>query len=92
MNPYRSNATRSEVALRHLGGDVAVFVGDFGEEDVSIVKRVARYPQPKVAILGNHDAWQAIGCAWAGDWLGAPLVAEAYSCAHQVWIVYSISL
>lgn len=80
------------MALRHLGGDLAVFVGDFGEEDVSIVKRVARYPQPKVAILGNHDAWQASGFARAGDWLGAPLVAEAYSCAHQVWIVYSISL
>lgn len=47
----------SEAALRSLLPDVAVFVGDFGEEDVALVARIAAIPQRKVVILGNHDAW-----------------------------------
>jgi hypothetical protein len=34
-----------------------VFVGDFGEEDVALVSRVALFNYPKAVILGNHDAW-----------------------------------
>ncbi|PRW59109.1 metallophosphoesterase [Chlorella sorokiniana] len=47
----------SEAALAWLGADVAVFVGDFGEEVVQLVERIAALPQPKVVCLGNHDAW-----------------------------------
>ncbi len=31
--------------------------GDFGEEVIALVKRVADVPTPKAVILGNHDAW-----------------------------------
>lgn len=47
----------SEAALLSLGADVAVFVGDFGEENVQLIKRIAALPCPKAVILGNHDAW-----------------------------------
>ena len=46
-----------DIALRSLGADLAMFVGDFGEEDVELVCRVARSDHPKAVILGNHDAW-----------------------------------
>ncbi len=36
-------------------------MGDLGDEDVEIVRVVARIPVPKVVILGNHDAWQSFG-------------------------------
>jgi uncharacterized protein (TIGR04168 family) len=38
---------------------VAVFVGDFGEESIGLIRRVASVPMPKAVILGNHDAWYA---------------------------------
>ncbi|KAI7839666.1 hypothetical protein COHA_006475 [Chlorella ohadii] len=47
----------SEAALAWLGADVAVFVGDFGEENVQLVQRIAALPLPKAVCLGNHDAW-----------------------------------
>ncbi|KAL4419082.1 hypothetical protein ABPG77_002223 [Micractinium sp. CCAP 211/92] len=47
----------SEAALLSLGADIAVFVGDFGEENVQLIKRIAALPCPKAVILGNHDAW-----------------------------------
>ncbi|KAL4434484.1 hypothetical protein ABPG75_000925 [Micractinium tetrahymenae] len=47
----------SEAALLSLGADVAVFVGDFGEENVQLIKQIAAVPCPKAVILGNHDAW-----------------------------------
>ena len=46
-----------ELALKHLGVDLALFVGDFGNESVEIVRQVASLDIPKAAILGNHDAW-----------------------------------
>lgn len=39
--------------------DLAMFVGDLGDEDVDMVREVARLPVPKVVMLGNHDAWQS---------------------------------
>jgi 3',5'-cyclic AMP phosphodiesterase CpdA len=48
-----------EEALKALNVDAAIFVGDFGEEDVALVQRVASVPTPKAVILGNHDAWCA---------------------------------
>ncbi|MBT9317935.1 TIGR04168 family protein [Leptothoe spongobia] len=44
-------------ALESLGVDLALFVGDFGNESVSIVQQIAAVSVPKAVILGNHDAW-----------------------------------
>jgi uncharacterized protein (TIGR04168 family) len=38
----------------------AVFVGDFGEEDVALVERIAAVRSPKAIHFGNHDAWYAM--------------------------------
>jgi uncharacterized protein (TIGR04168 family) len=46
-----------ELALMHLGVDLVLFVGDFGNEAVSIVQQVSALPIPKAIVLGNHDAW-----------------------------------
>jgi len=45
------------VALQHLGVDLVLFVGDFGNESVDIVRLVASLDLPKAVIMGNHDAW-----------------------------------
>lgn len=52
-----------EAALKSLGIDLALFVGDFGNESVHIVKLIAEMQIPKAVILGNHDAWYT-----ATDW------------------------
>ncbi|MCM0591971.1 MAG: TIGR04168 family protein [Gloeotrichia echinulata IR180] len=45
------------IALKHLGVDLALFVGDFGNESVEVVKAIASLDIPKAAVMGNHDAW-----------------------------------
>ncbi|MBW4490009.1 MAG: TIGR04168 family protein [Trichocoleus desertorum ATA4-8-CV12] len=50
-------------ALKHLGVDLAFFVGDFGNESVEVVRAIAAVEVPKAAIMGNHDAWYS-----ASDW------------------------
>ncbi|MBD2003032.1 MULTISPECIES: TIGR04168 family protein [Cyanophyceae] len=52
-----------ELALKHLGIDLALFVGDFGNESVDVVEAIASLDLPKAAIMGNHDAWYS-----ASDW------------------------
>lgn len=44
-------------ALHSLGVDLVLFVGDFGNESVEVVRSIAQLTLPKAAILGNHDAW-----------------------------------
>ncbi|MGA9382479.1 MAG: TIGR04168 family protein [Phormidium sp.] len=44
-------------ALHSLGVDLVLFVGDFGNESVGVVKAIASLDIPKAAIFGNHDAW-----------------------------------
>lgn len=44
-------------ALHSLNVDLVLFVGDFGNESVEIVRQVAQLDLPKAVILGNHDAW-----------------------------------
>ena len=44
-------------AMAALQADVACIVGDFGEEDLALVKLIAQLPMPKAVILGNHDGW-----------------------------------
>lgn len=50
---------RDEAALSFLDADLVLFVGDFGNEAVEIVRRVAQLPMPKAIALGNHDAWHS---------------------------------
>lgn len=33
------------------------FLGDFGEENIELVRSVANLEFAKAVILGNHDAW-----------------------------------
>jgi uncharacterized protein (TIGR04168 family) len=47
-------------ALEHLAVDLVLFVGDFGNEAIEIVREIASLELPKAVILGNHDAWYAI--------------------------------
>ena len=51
------------IALKHLGVDLVLFVGDFGNESVDVVRAIAALELPKAAVLGNHDAWYS-----ATDW------------------------
>ena len=52
-----------ELALKHLGVDLVLFVGDFGNESLEIVSKIARVQLPKAVIMGNHDAWYTAS-AW----------------------------
>jgi uncharacterized protein (TIGR04168 family) len=45
------------LALKHLGVDLVLLVGDFGNESVEVVRSIAALDLPKAAIFGNHDAW-----------------------------------
>lgn len=47
------------VYLERSRPDLAMFVGDLGDEDVEMVQRIAAIPIAKAVILGNHDAWQS---------------------------------
>ena len=49
--------SEDEVALKHLGVDLVLFIGDFGNESMEIVRQIASIDIPKAVILGNHDAW-----------------------------------
>jgi uncharacterized protein (TIGR04168 family) len=49
-----------EVALNHLGVDLVLFVGDFGNESVNVVRSISQLNLPKAAIFGNHDGWYSI--------------------------------
>lgn len=51
------------IALQHLAVDLVLFVGDFGNEAVDLVRQIAAVETPKAAIFGNHDAWYT-----ATDW------------------------
>jgi uncharacterized protein (TIGR04168 family) len=52
-----------EAALAALAPTAVLFVGDFGEEDVGLVRSLAAPPAgagaspPRFFVLGNHDAW-----------------------------------
>ncbi len=48
---------QDHLALKHLGIDLVLFVGDFGNESVDIVRQIASLDIPKAVILGNHDSW-----------------------------------
>jgi uncharacterized protein (TIGR04168 family) len=54
---------RDRDALHRLAVDLVLFVGDFGNEDLEVVSRIAAVDLPKAVVLGNHDAWYT-----ASDW------------------------
>jgi uncharacterized protein (TIGR04168 family) len=41
-------------------GTTAIFVGDYGDEDVRLVEQLAAVRTPKAITFGNHDAWHAM--------------------------------
>src|SRR5438094_214948 len=41
-------------------GATAIFVGDYGDEDVRLVEELAALRTPKAITFGNHDAWHAM--------------------------------
>lgn len=43
--------------LQALQVDLVLFVGDFGNEDLAVVRQIAALPLAKAVICGNHDAW-----------------------------------
>lgn len=45
--------------LEQRGDDLALFVGDLGDEDVAMTERIAAIETRKLVLLGNHDAWQS---------------------------------
>nr|XP_009380800.1 PREDICTED: uncharacterized protein LOC103969096 [Musa acuminata subsp. malaccensis] len=44
-------------ALHFLQADLVLFTGDFGNENVELVRSISSLKFPKAAILGNHDCW-----------------------------------
>lgn len=44
-------------ALNSLKPDLVLFTGDFGNENLELVKGIGNLDLPKAAILGNHDSW-----------------------------------
>lgn len=44
-------------ALKHLNVDLVLFLGDYGNEAVEVVRRIAAVDVPKAAVMGNHDAY-----------------------------------
>ncbi|XP_027072708.1 uncharacterized protein [Coffea arabica] len=44
-------------ALQFLEPDLVLFTGDFGNENVDLVRSIAEVDIAKAVILGNHDAW-----------------------------------
>lgn len=51
------------IALEKLGIDLVLFVGDFGNESLEVVAKIAQIKLPMATIMGNHDAWYT-----ASDW------------------------
>lgn len=51
------------IALQQMNVDLVLFVGDFGNESVEVVRMIAALDIPKAAVFGNHDAWYT-----ATDW------------------------
>jgi uncharacterized protein (TIGR04168 family) len=45
------------IALKSLEVDLVLFVGDFGNESVDVVRTIASLDIPKAVVMGNHDAW-----------------------------------
>ncbi|KAI3997905.1 hypothetical protein MKX01_036807 [Papaver californicum] len=51
------NLQEDTKALQFLQPDLVLFTGDFGNENVELVRSVSELKLPKAVILGNHDCW-----------------------------------
>ncbi|KAA8535308.1 hypothetical protein F0562_030311 [Nyssa sinensis] len=51
------NLEEDTKALQLLRPDLVLFTGDFGNENVELVRSIADLKFAKAIILGNHDAW-----------------------------------
>ncbi|XP_052181832.1 uncharacterized protein LOC127794623 isoform X2 [Diospyros lotus] len=51
------NLQEDTKALQLLKPDLVLFTGDFGNENVELVRSIADLEIAKAVILGNHDAW-----------------------------------
>ena len=56
---HRSWRQQDALYLECGDQDLNLFVGDFGDEDVPMVRAVSEVDVPKAVILGNHDAWRS---------------------------------
>src|SRR5258708_29034784 len=50
----------ADASFLEARGATAIFVGDYGDEDVALVERIVAIRAPKVLTFGNHDAWHAM--------------------------------
>ncbi len=73
------------VYLERARPDLSLFVGDLGDEDVEIVRKVAELPVEKAVILGNHDAWQSFGRK-----VSTPKLRESLSLLGDDHIAYAV--
>jgi uncharacterized protein (TIGR04168 family) len=48
---------QDHLALKALNVDLVLFVGDFGNEAVEVVRQIATLDLPIATTFGNHDAW-----------------------------------
>ena len=71
-------------ALKHLGVDLVLFVGDFGNESVDVVRAIAQLDIPKAAVFGNHDAWYT-----ATEWGRSQC---PYDRAQENWVKQQLDL
>ncbi|MAD34371.1 MAG: TIGR04168 family protein [Planctomycetes bacterium] len=75
--------------LEDLGPDLALFVGDLSDtEEVSAAEAVAAIQVPKVALLGNHDAWRSIKEKRVTDTLIRSI--DALGSSHLAYEVYDV--
>ncbi len=49
-----------DAAFLEACGATAIFVGDYGDEDVRLVEQLVALRTPKAITFGNHDAWHAM--------------------------------
>ncbi|KAG0472358.1 hypothetical protein HPP92_016904 [Vanilla planifolia] len=52
------NLEEDSKALEVLQPNLVLFTGDFGNENIEIVRSISNLNIPKAAILGNHDCWR----------------------------------
>ncbi|XP_022143123.1 uncharacterized protein LOC111013066 isoform X2 [Momordica charantia] len=64
--------------------DLVLFTGDFGEENVELVRSIADLKFEKAAILGNHDAWFT-PCFSQGEKDGVQLQLECLGKNHVAY-------
>lgn len=52
------NQEEDSKALHFLQPDLVLFTGDYGDENVELVRSISNLDIPKSLILGNHDCWR----------------------------------